>query len=116
MYGVLINTEKKIIIPLADAPEVKNISSCSLKACVCVVDSVPPSSVNFVLSDRVLSSTKLETNETFTTGTLQTELGAYKFVVCMANNTKGSTNITLFLPGNSKFFKFIVCLFFQSPE
>lgn len=77
---------------------------------------MPPSMVHFVLPDRVLPSTKLETNGTFTTGTLQAELEAYDFVVCVANNTKGSINITLFLPGHSKVFKFIVCLFFKSPE
>lgn len=65
--------------------------------------------VHFVLSGRVLPSTKLETNGTFTTGTLQAELEAYEFVVCVADNAKGSTNITLFLP--SKVFNFIVCLF-----
>lgn len=88
------------------APEVKTASSCSsngnLVKCVCIAESKPPSVVHFVLSDKVLPSTKVEKHGAVTIGTLQAELGSYEFVLCMANNTQGNANLTLFLPVNSK--------------
>ncbi|XP_076594057.1 B-cell receptor CD22 [Chaetodon auriga] len=88
------------------APEVKTASSCSsngnLVKCVCIAESKPPSVVHFVLSDKVLPSTKVEKHGAVTIGTLQAELGSYEFVFCLANNTQGNANLTLFLPMNSK--------------
>lgn len=106
-YTHTVNT---CIVP-TDAPEVKNMSSCSSKAdmitCVCIVESMPPSMVHFVLSDRVLPSTTEEKNGSVTIGTLQAELGPYEFVFCLANNTQGNANIALFLPDNSKDLRFL---------
>lgn len=70
--------------------------------CVCIAESRPPSMVHFVLSDRVLPSTKVEKHDSVTIGTLQAELGSSAFVLCLANNTQGNANATLFLPVNSK--------------
>ncbi|XP_051261490.1 B-cell receptor CD22-like isoform X7 [Dicentrarchus labrax] len=87
------------------APEIKAISSCSSEGdmvkCVCIVESRPPSMVHFVLSDRVLPSTKVEKHDSVTIGTLQAELGSSAFVLCQANNTQGNANVTLFLPVNN---------------
>lgn len=82
------------------------MSSCSSEAnminCVCIVESKPPSSVNFVLSGRVLPSTKLEKDGSVTISTLQAELGPYESVLCLAVNTQGNDSLKLFLPVNSK--------------
>ncbi|XP_027142188.1 myelin-associated glycoprotein isoform X3 [Larimichthys crocea] len=85
------------------APEVNSTSSCSVNAdlvkCRCIVASEPPSMIHFLLSDKILPSTKIEKNGSFTIGTLQAEFGSYTFVLCLANNTQG--NATLMLPVNS---------------
>ena len=91
---------------LTDAPEVKNMSSCSREAdmmkCVCIVESNPPSTVHFLLSDRVFPSTNIENHGSVTIGSLQTELGANEFILCLANNTEGNANLTLIVFVNSK--------------
>ncbi|XP_070768824.1 sialic acid-binding Ig-like lectin 14 [Enoplosus armatus] len=88
------------------APEIKTMSSCSSEAdmvkCVCIVESKPPSVVHFVLSDRVLPSTKVEKHGSVTIGTLQAELWSSEFVLCLANNTQGDAKLTLSVPVNSK--------------
>lgn len=75
------------------------MSSCSSETdtvkCVCTVDSKPPSRVYFVLSDKVLPSTKVETHSSLTIGTLQADLGSYASVLCLANNTQGSASLSL---------------------
>lgn len=80
--------------------------------CVCIAESKPPSMVHFVLSDRVpQNNTKTEKHGTVTFGTLLAELGSSEFVLCLANNTQGSTNLTLYLPVNSKeVFEFPECM------
>ncbi|XP_030249203.1 myelin-associated glycoprotein isoform X2 [Sparus aurata] len=92
------------------APEVKTMSTCSWETdtvkCVCIVESKPPSRVYFVLSDKVLPSTKVETHNSLTIGTLQADLGSYESVLCLANNTQG--NASLSLPVNSKMQSYII--------
>lgn len=93
-------------LALTDAPEIKVVSSCSLEAhmvkCVCIAESKPPSMVHFVPSDRVLqNTTKTEKHGSVTIGTLQAELGSSEFVLCVADNTQGNANLTLYLPVNS---------------
>ncbi|XP_036929697.1 sialoadhesin-like isoform X1 [Acanthopagrus latus] len=92
------------------APEVKTMSSCSSETdtvkCVCTVDSKPPSRVYFVLSDKVLPSTKVETHSSLTIGTLQADLGSYASVLCLANNTQGSASLSLSV--NSKMQSYII--------
>lgn len=88
------------------APEIKTVSSCTAEAdmvkCVCIAESRPPSTVHFVLSDRVLPSTRVETHGSVSIGTLQAVFGSYQVVYCLANNTLGKANLTLSLPANSK--------------
>lgn len=92
------------LLSFTDAPEVKTMSTCSWETdtvkCVCIVESKPPSRVYFMLSDKVLPSTKVETHNSLTIGTLQADLGSYESVLCLANNTQG--NASLSLPVNSK--------------
>ncbi|KAM8734360.1 myelin-associated glycoprotein isoform 3-T4 [Acanthopagrus schlegelii] len=92
------------------APEVKTMSSCSSETdtvkCVCTVDSKPPSRVYFVLSDKVLPSTKVETHSSLTIGTLQADLRSYASVLCLANNTQGSASLSLSV--NSKMQSYII--------
>lgn len=72
--------------------------------CECIVDSSPPSTVHFVLADRVLPSTQVESNGSLTIGTVLVDLGPYKFVVCLANNTQGHAEF--YIPLGSKILKF----------
>ncbi|XP_027142186.1 sialoadhesin isoform X1 [Larimichthys crocea] len=108
VYCTANNTEgqgksKPVQFNMLYAPEVNSTSSCSVNAdlvkCRCIVASEPPSMIHFLLSDKILPSTKIEKNGSFTIGTLQAEFGSYTFVLCLANNTQG--NATLMLPVNS---------------
>lgn len=88
------------------APEIKTASSCSSEVdkvkCVCIAESRPPSMVHFVLPDRVLPKVSVEKHGQVTIGTLQVESGSSDFVHCLANNTQGAANLTLYFPMNSK--------------
>ncbi|XP_068180393.1 myelin-associated glycoprotein-like isoform X2 [Antennarius striatus] len=101
------------IIKVEYAPEIKAASSCSTKEnmteCVCIVESKPPSTVHFVLFGKVLLNTKIEKLDSVTIGTIKAELGSYKFVLCVANNTQGNASLTLFLP-NSKMLSLYVII------
>ncbi|XP_026227497.1 B-cell receptor CD22-like isoform X2 [Anabas testudineus] len=110
LYCTAINTvgESKsspVQLNVSFAPEIKNISCSSeddVVKCVCIVESSPPSMVHFVLSDRVLSSTKTETHGFNTTETLHTKSGSSEFVQCLANNTLGKVSLTIPLAVNGK--------------
>uniref|UniRef100_A0A8C2PP00 Si:dkey-238d18.5 n=1 Tax=Cyprinus carpio TaxID=7962 RepID=A0A8C2PP00_CYPCA len=82
-------------------PEIKSESSCQSKiltVCVCIVDSNPPSEVKWFGPDssKAFSSTSSKQNEF----TLQGWLGFPETVQCFANNSLGSSNITLEAPQN----------------
>ncbi|KAI3360914.1 hypothetical protein L3Q82_013127 [Scortum barcoo] len=100
--------EHKVSIAMMNAPEINVMSSCSSEAhmvkCVCIVDSKPPSMVHFVLPEhRVLhNATKTEKHGTITIANLLAELGSSEFVLCLASNTQGNANLTLYLPVDSK--------------
>ncbi|XP_042073189.1 uncharacterized protein LOC102312528 isoform X2 [Haplochromis burtoni] len=85
-------------------PDIRTSSKCfsedDVVKCECIVESRPPSMVHFVLGDRVLQSTSIETVGSVTTGTLQTYFGSFKFVHCLANSTLGNANLSLLLPAN----------------
>lgn len=91
---------------LTDAPEIKTVSTCSSEAdkvkCVCIAESKPASMIHFVLSNRVLPSTKVEKHGSVTIGTLEAEFGSFQVVYCLANNTLGNASLTLSLPVDSK--------------
>ncbi|XP_047454164.1 sialoadhesin-like [Mugil cephalus] len=84
------------------APEIKHASSCSsdsdMVKCVFMAESNPPSIIHFVLSNKVHLSTKVEHHGSLTVGTLQANVGSSTYVHCVANNTEGSANVTLYLP------------------
>lgn len=80
--------------------------------CKCIVDSSPPSTVHFVLADIVLPSTQVESNGSLTIGTLQADLGQYKFVVCQANNTQGHAEFHIPLGRGIRFWNSPQCMFF----
>ncbi|XP_040899769.1 Schwann cell myelin protein-like isoform X2 [Toxotes jaculatrix] len=88
------------------APEIEDVSSCSLHGdvvkCMCFVTSWPPSMVSFVLSDRVLPVTTIKRHGAITTGTVQMDFGSSEFVRCLANNTVGNASISLSLPVKGK--------------
>ncbi|CAK6960436.1 myelin-associated glycoprotein-like isoform X1 [Scomber scombrus] len=113
LYCVATNTmgqgrSSPVQLNVSYAPEIKTISSCSsdgdMMKCMCIVESNPPSRVHFLLSDRVLQSTKLEIHGHLTIGTLQANLGSFGFIQCVANNMMGNANITLIstLPDKNK--------------
>lgn len=84
-----------------DVPEIRNISHCTSTAkvitCMCIVESNPPSRLQFLLSNRIMDSTITTTNGTVTMGILQAEQGPHKFIHCLANNTLGRVNLKLSL-------------------
>ncbi|XP_073674448.1 myelin-associated glycoprotein [Garra rufa] len=87
-------------------PEIKRESSCQstiLTVCVCIVDSNPPSEVKWFGPDssKTFSSTSKQ-NKSLNTFTLQGWLGFPETVQCFANNTLGSSAITLEAPQNGK--------------
>ncbi|CAN9514363.1 unnamed protein product [Ophioblennius macclurei] len=88
------------------APEIKTASSCSTEGgvakCVCIVESSPRSAVHFVLADRTLKSTSVETHGPLTIWTLQADCGSAKAVSCFASNSQGHANLTLALPDHSE--------------
>lgn len=92
-----------------DAPEIRKTSYCISGAkwmtCVCIVESSPPSGVQFVLSDGISNSTDVKTNGTITIGVLQTEPGPHQFIHCLANNTLGRANLTLSMAHSKGFLK-----------
>ncbi|XP_074539091.1 B-cell receptor CD22 [Halichoeres trimaculatus] len=111
LYCTAINTMGRgrsslVQISVLHAPEIKTASSCSLEAdevkCVCIAESRPPSMVHFVLPDRALPKVRVEKHGPVTIGTLQVEAGSSDFVHCLANNTQGTANLTLYFPVNSK--------------
>uniref|UniRef100_A0A672K6U4 Si:dkey-238d18.5 n=1 Tax=Sinocyclocheilus grahami TaxID=75366 RepID=A0A672K6U4_SINGR len=86
-------------------PEIKSESSCQSKiltACVCIVDSNPPSEVKWFGPDssKASSSTSIKQNESLTIFTLQGWLGFPETIQCIANNSLGSSFITLEAPQN----------------
>ncbi|CAJ1061631.1 myelin-associated glycoprotein-like isoform X1 [Xyrichtys novacula] len=113
LYCTAINTlgqhnSSLVHLNVLHGPEIKTMSSCSRDAdtnkvkCVCIVESRPPSMVHFVLSDRIQSKASIEKHGPIIIGTLQTEYGSSEFVHCLANNTQGTANVTLYFPVNSK--------------
>lgn len=82
-----------------DAPEIRKTSACTSGAkwmtCVCIVESSPPSVVQFLLPGGISNSTDVMINGTVTIGILQTEPGPHQFIHCLANNTLGRANLTL---------------------
>ncbi|XP_028985714.1 myelin-associated glycoprotein-like isoform X2 [Betta splendens] len=86
-------------------PEIKTIS-CSSEGddvrCVCIVESRPPSTVHFVLIDRVLPSTSTDVHGLATIGTLQAQSGSSESVRCVANNALGHVNAIFTLPSKDK--------------
>ncbi|KAI3360913.1 hypothetical protein L3Q82_013126 [Scortum barcoo] len=99
---------KSVQLNVLYAPEINVMSSCSSEAhmvkCVCIVDSKPPSMVHFVLPEhRVLhNATKTEKHGTITIANLLAELGSSEFVLCLASNTQGNANLTLYVSVDSK--------------
>lgn len=81
-----------------DGPDVQANSSCLLEVamttmkCECIVDSNPPSTVQFMLADRVVPSTELQVRGSITTGTLEAGLRLHTLVTCLANNTQGGAS------------------------
>lgn len=86
-------------------PEIKSQSSCQSKiltACVCIVDSNPPSEVKWFGPDssKSFSSSSIKQTKSLTTFTLQGWLGFPETIQCFANNSLGSFSITLEAPQN----------------
>lgn len=82
-----------------DVPEIRNVSHCTSEAklitCLCIVESNPPSRLQFVVSNMTVDGTIVKTIGTVTEGILQVEQRPYKFIQCLANNTLARVNLTL---------------------
>ncbi|XP_054639219.1 sialic acid-binding Ig-like lectin 14 isoform X2 [Dunckerocampus dactyliophorus] len=109
LYCTAINIVGKaksgpVQLDVAYAPEIKNVSSCSLEhemvKCVCIAESNPPSSVYFVLPNgTVLTKANIEIQKSVTIGTLQAHFPSFGFVSCVVNNSIGGANTIIMLPG-----------------
>ncbi|XP_040923742.1 sialic acid-binding Ig-like lectin 14 [Betta splendens] len=103
--GGLKGEKASSVLKVKFPPEIKTIS-CSSEGdevwCVCIVESGPPSTVHFVLSDRVLSNTSTDVHGLATIVTLQAESGSSESVRCVANNALGHVNATFTLPSKVK--------------
>ncbi|XP_075882320.1 B-cell receptor CD22 isoform X2 [Nelusetta ayraudi] len=103
LYCTASNTEGRgksspVLLNVLYAPDVQANSSCLLEVamttmkCECIVDSNPPSTVQFMLADRVVPSTELQVRGSITTGTLEVGLRLHTLVTCLANNTQGAAS------------------------
>ncbi|XP_028985716.1 myelin-associated glycoprotein-like isoform X3 [Betta splendens] len=103
--GGLKGEKASSVIKVKFPPEIKTIS-CSSEGddvrCVCIVESRPPSTVHFVLIDRVLPSTSTDVHGLATIGTLQAQSGSSESVRCVANNALGHVNAIFTLPSKDK--------------
>ncbi|CAG6015716.1 unnamed protein product [Menidia menidia] len=117
LYCTAINevgraTSKPVKLNVLYAPDIKIDSSCSSKEnlvnCVCKVESKPPSTVSFVLADKVLQGTKEDKSGFFTISVLQEDFESHTFLECVANNTLGKANLRLSLPLDGKRMLFFI--------
>ncbi|XP_029929258.1 myelin-associated glycoprotein isoform X2 [Myripristis murdjan] len=109
LYCTAINTKGQASSSLVQLnvqypPEFKTGSTCSSDTakitCVCIVNSWPPSTVEFFLADRILQSTNVEKHASVTIGTLQGDFGSSELVHCRAHNSQGNATLTLSVPTN----------------
>ncbi|XP_028281301.1 myelin-associated glycoprotein-like isoform X2 [Parambassis ranga] len=92
LYCTAINKEGRnqsslVQLNVLYAPDIKNISSCSVEGdtvkCLCIVESNPSSKAN---------------------------TGSFKFVHCLANNTQGKASLTLHLPADNKMQNILIAI------
>uniref|UniRef100_A0A4W5MC55 Ig-like domain-containing protein n=1 Tax=Hucho hucho TaxID=62062 RepID=A0A4W5MC55_9TELE len=80
-------------------------SDISMVTCLCIVDSEPPSTVEWSLPDGplpTLPSTRVERHGSVTMVTLQRALGFSETVHCHAHNTQGNATLSFTLSTNGK--------------
>lgn len=94
-----------LFFPVTVAPVIHNASHCisgaKMITCICIVESNPPSELQFMLSNRILHNTDTKINTTITMGILQTEQGPHESIQCLAYNSMGRANITLSVTSSS---------------
>ncbi|XP_062322143.1 B-cell receptor CD22-like [Osmerus eperlanus] len=107
LYCTAINTEgqgrsSQVKLNVIYPPEIKVGSACfsniSTVTCLCIVESVPLSDVQWSLPDGVLSSTKVDRHRSVIIATLQGSLGFADYTLCHANNSEGNTTQAFKLP------------------
>ncbi|KAM8827297.1 myelin-associated glycoprotein isoform 1-T2 [Synchiropus picturatus] len=107
-------TSSTVQLNVIYSPEIKPVSTCFLHEsrvrCDCIVESRPPSTVRFLVSDKVVSS-KVERHGDITIATLQTDLEASRSVSCQAENTIGRSSAQLSSPENRKMKTIYIVIF-----
>uniref|UniRef100_A0AAZ3SIG0 Ig-like domain-containing protein n=1 Tax=Oncorhynchus tshawytscha TaxID=74940 RepID=A0AAZ3SIG0_ONCTS len=97
---------KLFIILIPDPPEIKVDSACtsdiSMVTCLCIVDSEPPSTVEWSLPAGHLPSTRVEMHGSVTMVSLQRALGFSETVHCHASNTQGNATLSFTVSTNGK--------------
>lgn len=106
LYCTAINTEGQgrssleqlnVLYP----PKFKVGSGChsniSTVTCLCMVDSAPPSLVQWSVPDRVLPITKVERHSSVVIATLHETVGFADHALCHASNTKGNATMSFTL-------------------
>ncbi|XP_038850572.1 B-cell receptor CD22-like [Salvelinus namaycush] len=119
LYCTAINTEGQVPssplkLNIEYPPEIKVDSACtsdiSMVTCLCIVDSEPPSTVEWSLPAGHLPSTRVEMHGSVTMVTLQRALGFSETVHCHANNTQGNATLSFTVPTNDKMFLLYVSI------
>ncbi|XP_014056917.1 sialoadhesin isoform X1 [Salmo salar] len=119
LYCTAINTEGQVPssplnLNVEYPPEIKVGSACtsdiSMVTCLCIVDSEPPSTVEWSLPAGHLPSTRVEMHGSVAMVTLKRALGFSETVHCHANNTQGNATLSFTVPTNDKMFMLYVSI------
>ncbi|XP_064803936.1 sialoadhesin-like [Oncorhynchus masou masou] len=119
LYCTAINTEGQgqsspLKLNVEYPPEIKVDSACtsdiSMVTCLCIVDSEPPSTVEWSLPAGHLPSTRVEMHGSVTIVSLQRALGFSETVHCHASNTQGNATLSFTVSTNDKMFMLYVSI------
>ncbi|KAL0985013.1 hypothetical protein UPYG_G00151830 [Umbra pygmaea] len=109
LYCIAINTEGRgksisLKVKVEYQPEFKVGSTCTTHSstitCLCIVDWEPIGTVEWSIPGRLLPSTRVESQGSITTVTLQRELSFSDTVHCYASNTQGNATLSIAVPTN----------------
>uniref|UniRef100_A0A4W5RK91 Ig-like domain-containing protein n=1 Tax=Hucho hucho TaxID=62062 RepID=A0A4W5RK91_9TELE len=102
--GKMVNSSKTLNVKYP--PVIKVGSACtsdiSTVTCLCIVDSVPPGTVEWSHPAGPLPSTSMERHGSVTMVALQRALGSSETVHCHAHNTQGNATLSFTLSTNDK--------------
>ncbi|XP_069040995.1 sialic acid-binding Ig-like lectin 14 isoform X5 [Lepisosteus oculatus] len=92
--------ENSVTLNVTYKPEIMKNITCTASitvTCWCTVDSNPHADIKWILANKTLPSSSLETNNTVTIGSLQGVEGFTGSISCFASNVHGSVTMASFL-------------------